>query len=169
MIKKQRICTWKRTARLQCWPPRGESEIIAFMWQSMQVRDPHWLWNPEEMSAEVRNRGINAPAGRSHVLLKFKTKQNKQQKKQNLLALFSHTLVSTKVCLARLSEEPRAARARSAGTVGGMRTRPAILTVTVTRILHRNKTMSSVYIDREFPKSFIILNHPLSMNNLYHE
>ena len=121
------------------------------------------------MSAEVGNRGINAPAGRSHVLLKFKNKTKQTTKKQNLLALFSHTLVSTKVCLARLSGEPRAARAGSAGTVGGMRTRPAILTVTVTRILHRNKTRSSEHNDSEFPKSFIILNHPLSMNDLYHE
>ena len=51
---------------------RGESqEFIAHGWQSTQVRDPPWLWNPGETSPEVKNRGISGPTKRTYVLQKF--------------------------------------------------------------------------------------------------
>ena len=57
---------------------RGESqEFIAHRWQSMQARDPPWLWNPGETSPEVENRVSVAPRKRTYVLQKlfFKKKQ----------------------------------------------------------------------------------------------
>ena len=55
---------------------RGESqEFIAHRWQSMQVRDPPWLWNPGETLPEVQNRSISGPTKRTYVLQKiFKKK-----------------------------------------------------------------------------------------------
>ena len=51
---------------------RGASEeSIASRWQSMQARDPPWLWNPGQTSSEVQNRGISGPSKRTHVLLNF--------------------------------------------------------------------------------------------------
>ena len=48
---------------------RGESEeSIACRWQSMQARDPSWLWNPGETSPEVQNRGISGPTDGPHYL-----------------------------------------------------------------------------------------------------
>ena len=36
------------------------------------IRLPLWLWNPEEMSPEVQNRGITGPTKRTYVLQHFK-------------------------------------------------------------------------------------------------
>ena len=40
---------------------------------------PLWLWNPDEMSPEVRNRGISGPTKRTHVLQKFKKKHTSER------------------------------------------------------------------------------------------
>ena len=39
--------------------------------ESMQARDPPWLWNPGETSPEVQNRGISGQTKRTHVLQKL--------------------------------------------------------------------------------------------------
>ena len=60
---------------------RGESqEFMACRWQSTQVRDPPWLWNPGETSSEVQNRGISGSTKRTHVLQKFLKKKKKKKK-----------------------------------------------------------------------------------------
>ena len=54
---------------------RDESqEFIARRWQSMQARDPPWLWNPGETSPEVQNNGISGPTKKTYVLQKLKKK-----------------------------------------------------------------------------------------------
>ena len=41
---------------------RGEpEESIVRRWQSTQVRDPSWLWNPGQTSPEIQNRGNSGP------------------------------------------------------------------------------------------------------------
>ena len=45
-------------------------------WQSMQARDPPWLWNPGETLPEVQNRGISGPTKRTCVLQKLKKKNS---------------------------------------------------------------------------------------------
>ena len=45
-------------------------EFMACRWQSMQARDPPWLWNTGEMLPEVQNRGTSGPTKRTHVLQK---------------------------------------------------------------------------------------------------
>ena len=52
-------------------PCDTRGEFMAHRWQSTQARDPPWLWNPEETSSEVQNRGISSPTKRTHVLQKF--------------------------------------------------------------------------------------------------
>ena len=48
---------------------RGESkEFIAHMWQSGQLRDPSWLWNPGQTSPEVQKRGTSGPTKKTDVL-----------------------------------------------------------------------------------------------------
>ena len=57
---------WVRKARLPCWPSRGRQVLHqwgiwgrAYTWESMQVRDPPWLWKPGQASPEVHNRSIS--------------------------------------------------------------------------------------------------------------
>ena len=51
---------------------RGESEeSIAHSWWNIQVRDPPWLWNPEQTSPKVQNRGISGPPKMTHVLQRY--------------------------------------------------------------------------------------------------
>ena len=48
---------------------RGESQdSIVCRWWSRKVRNPSWLWNPEETSPEVQNRGISGLTIRTDVL-----------------------------------------------------------------------------------------------------
>ena len=50
-------------------------QCLAGMWKR-RLGCLLWLWNPEETSPEVRNRGISGPIKRTHVLQKFKTKKS---------------------------------------------------------------------------------------------
>ena len=43
---------------------RCEPEEFNAMWQSIQGRDPPWLWNLGETSTEVQDRGISRPTKR---------------------------------------------------------------------------------------------------------
>ena len=36
-----------------CTRSESEHHYSMYMWESMQVRDPRWLWNPDQMSPEV--------------------------------------------------------------------------------------------------------------------
>ena len=57
------LCACREYKRLPCWHQevsrchtRGESEeSIAYRQQSMQARDPPWLWDPLQTSPEVQN------------------------------------------------------------------------------------------------------------------
>ena len=56
-------------------------ERVMLLVRLCQVRirqNPLWLWNPEETSPEVQNRGISGPTKRTHVLQKFKKKKKKK-------------------------------------------------------------------------------------------
>ena len=47
---------------------RGEfEEYVAHRWQSMQARDPPWLWDPGQTSPEVQSRGISGPTKRTDI------------------------------------------------------------------------------------------------------
>ena len=69
-------CESKNT-RLSCWPPKGQ-QVLHQRWvwgshrrESMQVKDPPWLWNPGQTSPEVKKRGISDPTNRNCVFKKF--------------------------------------------------------------------------------------------------
>ena len=44
-----------------CHTKGTSEESIARRWQSTQVRDPTWLWNPGQTSLKVQNRDISGP------------------------------------------------------------------------------------------------------------
>ena len=61
--------TWKRTARLACWPPRGSAGVtldvnLMYALPKCKYGCPLWFWNPEETSPEVQNRGISGSTKR---------------------------------------------------------------------------------------------------------
>ena len=64
---------------LPCWPSRGQQVshqkwiwgIHCAQMTSTQVRDPPWLWNPEQTSSEVQNRIISYPTKRTGGLQKI--------------------------------------------------------------------------------------------------
>ena len=68
-----------------------QQRIAAHQQESVQARNPPWLWNPWQTSPEVQNRGISGPTKRTCVLqkfyLKFYFKKNlfkkKKEKKKN--------------------------------------------------------------------------------------
>ena len=71
---------------------RGESqEFIACRWQSMQARDPPWLWNPGQTSPEVQNIAISVPTKRTDVLQNF---LKKKKIKKTFLRKVSYILYS---------------------------------------------------------------------------
>ena len=73
---------------------RGESqEFIAHRWQSMQVRDPSWLWNPGETLPKVQNRGISGPTKRAYVLQNLKKRRKSSFKVTAQSKRFNITLV----------------------------------------------------------------------------
>ena len=90
---------WKRSARQ---PSAGvapevnlrEHVTLFVCLRQVQIRqNPLRLWNPEEMSPEVQNRGISGPTKRTHVLQKLKKKKDYQQ--AGLLnANMFHTIIS---------------------------------------------------------------------------
>ena len=46
----------------------GESdESSACRWWSLQARDRPWIWNPEQISLKVQNRGISGPTKRTFI------------------------------------------------------------------------------------------------------
>ena len=96
-----RECDW-----LPCWPLYSQQMLhqrwiwgLAHKQESMQARNPPWLWNPGQTSPEVRNRGISGPTKRTRVLQKFK----KKEKKFNILSQHwgsrSHNCTSSLGCL----------------------------------------------------------------------
>ena len=42
-----------------------------YRWESMQAREPPWLWNPGQASSEIQNRVISASTKRTCVLQTF--------------------------------------------------------------------------------------------------
>ena len=44
-----------------CVAPEINPRNLTCRCQSMQVRDPYWLWNPGQTSPDVQNRGISDP------------------------------------------------------------------------------------------------------------
>ena len=46
--------------------------------------DPLWLWNPEETSPGVQNRGISGPTKKTHVLQNIFKKNMEQKQKQKI-------------------------------------------------------------------------------------
>ena len=57
---------------------------VACRQESVQARNPPWLWNPGQTSPEVQNRGASGPTKRTYVLQKFK----KEKKKITLKPVF---------------------------------------------------------------------------------
>ena len=45
----------------RCHTRGASEESIPCRLQCMQMREPPWLWNPEQISPEVQNRGISRP------------------------------------------------------------------------------------------------------------
>ena len=78
-------------------------ERVTLLVRLRQVRirqNPLWLWNPEETSPEVQNRGISGPTKRTHVLQKIlKKKKKKKKKKKHCLISGTCCLTSGKHCL----------------------------------------------------------------------
>ena len=50
---------------------RERTMLLVRLCQVRIRQNPLWLWNPEETSPEVQNRGIIGPTKRTHVLQKF--------------------------------------------------------------------------------------------------
>ena len=59
---------WQNKFSLTCWPLYSQ-QVSHHRWiwglthgqESMQARNPPWLWNPGQTSPEVQNRGISGP------------------------------------------------------------------------------------------------------------
>ena len=61
---------------LPCWPPKDRRCHSRDEFHRLyNVGCPLWLWNPEETSPEVENRGISGPTKRTYVLKYFLKKQ----------------------------------------------------------------------------------------------
>ena len=66
--------TCRECDQLPCWPIFWG---IVGRQESVQARNPPWLWNPGQTSPEVQNRSISGPTKRTHVLQKFIKKRER--------------------------------------------------------------------------------------------
>ena len=73
---------WIKKAWLPCWSLYSQQVSqqrwiwgIAHRQESVQVRNPYWLWNSGQTSPEVQNRGISGLTKRTYVLQKFYMKE----------------------------------------------------------------------------------------------
>ena len=74
---------------------------IACRWESIQARDPAWLWNQGQTSSKVQNKSISGPTKRTQVFKKKKSKKrrlyyvrkNSPNVKKSFLILHMYTYI----------------------------------------------------------------------------